>query len=183
MIWSAGGGFNAARGYAAFHHGLEQVDAGKFDRPRYVEHAPACCALIRRDVFERVGLIDPRYFIYLDDTDFSYRALLAGVKTMYLPDAKVLHKASSLTGGPESEICLRYRTRNQVYFMLKHLGLMRSLFFIPAYQGWLVYQWLRHSNRSKFWLRERAVLEGLRLWRMAHTAEREMTLVASGHAN
>src|SRR6185312_14733308 len=149
VIWSAGGGFNPARGYAAFHYGLEQEDAGNYDRPKLVQHAPACCALIRRDVFERVGMIDPRYFIYLDDTDFSYRALLADVRTMYLPDAKVLHKASSLTGGPESEICLRYRTRNQVYFMLKHLGLMRSLFFIPAYQVWLLYRSFQQSEWSK----------------------------------
>ena len=182
VIWSAGGGFNPARGYAAFHHGLEQEDAGNYDQPRVVQHAPACCALIRRDVFERVGMIDPRYFIYLDDTDFSYRALLAGVQTVYVPDAKVLHKASSLTGGPESEICLRYRTRNQVYFMLKHLGLMRSLFYIPAYQIWLLYQSFRQSEWSKLWLRERALLEGLRLWRLA-TAERQMTLVATGRAN
>ena len=183
VIWSAGGGFNPSRGYAAFHHGFEQPDAGNFDQARAVEHAPACCALIRREVFARVGMIDSRYFIYLDDTDFSYRALLAGVQTMYLPDATILHKASSLTGGPESEICLRYRTRNQVYFMLKHLGLMRALYFIPAYQIWLLCQLFRRSQWSKFWLRERALLEGLRLWRVAHTAERNMPLVASGHVN
>lgn len=164
VIWSAGGAFNASRGYTAFHHGLEQPDAGTFDQPRIVEHAPACCSLIRVEVFERIGLMDPKYFIYLDDTDFSYRALRAGVRTMYLPDARVLHKASSLTGGPESPICLRYRTRNQVYFMLKHLGVLRSLFYVPAYQLWLIYQWLRRSDRSKFWLRERALVEGLRLW-------------------
>ncbi|HEX7893201.1 MAG TPA: glycosyltransferase family 2 protein [Terriglobales bacterium] len=182
LIWSAGGGFNAARGYAAFHYGLEQEDTGNYDQPRVVQHAPACCALIRREVFERIGMIDPRYFIYLDDTDFSYRALLAGVRTMYLPEAKVVHKASSLTGGPESEICLRYRTRNQVYFMLKHLGLLRSLFFIPAYQIWLLYQSFRQSQWSKFWLRERALLEGLRLWHLAHS-DPSVTPLASGHAN
>lgn len=170
VIWSAGGGFNPSRGYAAFHYGLEQPDAGKFDQPRTVEHAPACCSLIRVGVFERIGMMDARYFIYLDDTDFSYRALLAGVRTVYLPSARVLHKASSLTGGAESEICLRYRTRNQVYFMLKHLGVLRSLFFIPAYQIWLFYQSLHRKSRSRFWLRERALFEGLRLWHSAHAA-------------
>src|SRR5690348_580985 len=59
VIWSAGGGFHPARGYAAFHYGLEQEDAGNYDQPKLVQHAPACCALIRRDVFERVGMIDP----------------------------------------------------------------------------------------------------------------------------
>lgn len=170
VIWSAGGGFNPSRGYAAFHYGLEQPDTGEFDHPRTVEHAPACCSLIRVDVFERIGMMDPRYFIYLDDTDFSYRALVGGLRTVYLPEARVLHKASSLTGGAESEICLRYRTRNQVYFMLKHLGLLRSLFFIPAYQIWLFYQSLRRKSRSRFWLRERALFEGLRLWHSAHAA-------------
>lgn len=171
VIWSAGGGFKPSRGYAAFHYGLEQADTGNFDQPRIVEHAPACCALIRVDVFERIGMIDPNYFIYLDDTDFSYRALHADVRTMYLPDARVLHKASALTGGPDSEICLRYRTRNQVYFMLKHLGVLRSLFFIPAYQVWLLYRSLHRKSQSGFWLRERALFEGLRLWHSAHAGK------------
>src|SRR5438132_4827537 len=121
-IWSAGGGFNPLKGYAGFHYGVNQIDHGQFDEPREVEHAPACCLLVRKEVFARIGLMDDRYFVYLDDTDFCFRSKRAGLVVVYLPSATLLHKASSLTGGQGSDFCVRYLTRNQIYFMLKHLG-------------------------------------------------------------
>ncbi len=165
-IWSAGGGFNPLKGYAGFHYGLGQIDRGQFDEARSVKHAPACCLLIRKEVFEQIGLMDDLYFVYLDDTDFCYRAMRAGLKLVYLPSANLLHKASSLTGGPESEFSVRYRTRNQIYFILKHLGPWRGLYYLPAFQ---LYQLAKLVSRkidiSGFFVREKAFWEGLRVWR------------------
>lgn len=164
-IWSAGGGFNSLKGYAGFHFGLDEFDAGQFDQPRLVEHAPACCLLVRKQVFERIGLMDPRYFVYLDDTDFCYRANRAGFKIIYLPGATLFHKASALTGGPESKFSVRFRTRNQVYFMLKNLGFWRGLFYLPAFQ---LYQLVKLISRKidlpGFALRQKAFVEGFRVW-------------------
>jgi hypothetical protein len=165
-IWSAGGGFNPWKGYAGFHYGLGEPDCGQYNLPRTVEHAPGCCALVRSSVFSAIGLMDSLYFVYLDDTDFCYRAKEAGLKIIYLPAAILLHKASSLTGGPESVFSVRFRTRNQIYFMLKHLGVWRSLYYLPAFQ---VYQLakllLRKIDFAGFLLRERAFFEGLAVWR------------------
>jgi hypothetical protein len=165
-IWSAGGGMVPGRGYAGFHHGYDEIDNGQFDLPRLVDHAPACCLLIRRNVFERIGMMDSRYFTYVEDTDFSYRAKMAGIKLMYLPSAKLLHKAHSLTGGLFSDFMMRYTTRNRIYFMLKHFGPWRGLYYVPAYQIHLLFQLLsRRVKPSMFWLREKAFFEGLALWR------------------
>ncbi|MBZ5501602.1 MAG: glycosyltransferase family 2 protein, partial [Acidobacteriia bacterium] len=136
------------------------------DAARVVDHAPACCLLVRKEVFARIGLMDSRYFVYLDDTDFCYRAKRAGLRLFYLPSARLLHKASSLTGGPESDFSVRYRTRNQIYFMLKHLGLWRGLYYLPAFQIFLVLKLIfREIDLSGFFLREKAFAEGLRVWR------------------
>ena len=136
-IWSAGGGFNSHRGYAGFHHGYDEIDHGQFEVPRQVDHAPACCLLIRKEVFEKIGFMDSRYFTYVEDTDFSYRAKRAGLTLMYLPSARLLHKAHSLTGGLFSDFMMRYTTRNRIYFMLKHFGPWRGLYYVPAYQAHL----------------------------------------------
>lgn len=166
IIWSAGGGFNPLKGYAGYHYGLGQTDRGQFDVVRNVDHAPACCLLVRKEVFVRIGFMDSRYFVYLDDTDFCYRAKRAGLKLLYLPSAKLLHKVSSLTGGPESAFSVRYRTRNQIYFMLKNLGLWRGLYYLPAFQIFLVLKLIaRTIDVSGFFLREKAFVEGLRVWR------------------
>ena len=166
VIWSAGGGFNPWKGYAGYHYGVGQTDRGQFDVPRSVDHAPACCLLVRKEVFAKIGLMDSRYFAYHDDTDFCYRAKRAGLKLIYLPSAKLLHKASSLTGGPESNFSVRYRTRNQIYFMLKHLGLWRGLYYLPAFQAFLLWRLIsREIDLPGFYLREKAFAEGLRVWR------------------
>lgn len=170
IIWSAGGGMDPRKAYSGFHYGYGEIDAGQYDTPRLVGHAPACCLLIRREVFDRIGMMDDRYFTYVEDTDFSYRAMKAGMKLMYLPSATLLHKAHSLTGGLFSDFMMRYTTRNRIYFMLKHFGPWRGLYYVPAYQAHLFLQLILHKVKpSMFWLREKAFFEGLRLWRESIT--------------
>ncbi len=48
-------------------------------------------ALIRREVIERVGLLDEGYFMYFEDVDYCRRARAAGFKVLYWPDAQVIH--------------------------------------------------------------------------------------------
>jgi GT2 family glycosyltransferase len=166
MIWSAGGTFRPSRGYAPLHHGVSQIDEGQFDVPRQVEHGPACCLLLRREVFDRIGILDNRFFLCLDDADLCYRAMRAGFKLFYIPSATLLHKASSSTGGPTSDTNARYGTRSHVIYMLKHMGVWRGLFFLPAYQVYLLMKLLTGRMKlSRFVLREKAFVEGLRIWK------------------
>lgn len=168
IIWSAGGGLNALKGYTGFHHGHGEPDRGQFDTPRFVDHAPACCLLVRSPVFERIGFFDEHFFVYLEDTDFCYRAKAAGMKLLYLPNATLLHKASTLTGGVRSEFTVRSLARNQIYFLLKHFGRWSLLYYFPAFQ---IYQLSRllfwRISFSGFWLRQKAFAEGVKLWRSA----------------
>jgi GT2 family glycosyltransferase len=165
IIWSAGGGFYPSRGYASHLYGHGEIDRGQWDMPRLVDNAPTTCLLLRKKVFETIGIMDSRYFAYVEDTDLCYRARRAGLKLMYFPSAIVLHKAHSLTGGLLSDFMMRYTTRNRVYFMLKHLGPLRGLYYVPAYQAYLFLQFLsRKIGVSMFWLREKAFFEGIRLW-------------------
>ncbi|HZP63022.1 MAG TPA: glycosyltransferase family 2 protein [Terriglobales bacterium] len=169
-IWSAGGGFNPWRGYSGFHYGVGQEDDGQFDTPRLVDHAPACCLLVRKEVFARIGLIDEHFFVYVEDTDFSYRAKRAGLKLLYYPFAVLLHKASTLTGGTTSDFTVRYCTRNQVYFMLKHFGLWRALYYLLLFEIYQAFKLLAHKvSFSGFWLRQKAFAEGFRVWRQSVT--------------
>ncbi len=49
------------------------------------------CVLIRREVFQAVGLLDDGYFMYFEDVDYCRRARQAGWKILYWPHAKVVH--------------------------------------------------------------------------------------------
>jgi GT2 family glycosyltransferase len=47
--------------------------------------------VVRREVLDRVGLMDETYFMYGDDIDWCYRIKHAGWKVYYLPEAEVIH--------------------------------------------------------------------------------------------
>jgi GT2 family glycosyltransferase len=156
-IWAAGGTFQPRLGYRTIHLGQREIDRGQYDLVRLVTYVPTCCVLITKEVFEKVGFMDERYFVYADDTDFMYRAMKAGIKLMYLPEAKLLHKVGSLSGGEESPFAIQYGTRNRMFFLLKHFGvayalpwmLARQLYyfgkFIMARKG---VEWLLLKERS-----------------------------------
>jgi len=125
-FWCAGGRFQPLLGYDIRHDGEGERDIGQFDTPRPITYTPTCCLMVRGIVFDRVGLMDPRYFVYADDVDFLYRCLKSDISLWYVPEVKLWHKVSSLTGGM-SDFMVRYSTRNRVYFLRKHLPFLLSL--------------------------------------------------------
>jgi len=58
--------------------------------PSRVDWALGACLMVRREVFDRIGLLDER-FAYHDDTDFCYRARKAGYDTLFFPQITVVH--------------------------------------------------------------------------------------------
>ena len=54
--------------------------------------------LIRREVFESVGLYDENFFFYFEETDLCLRAARAGFQTWYLPGSRVEHIGAASSG-------------------------------------------------------------------------------------
>lgn len=67
---------------------LKNLDLTK---PQAVDWIMGSCLLIRREVLDRVGLFDERFFMYFEDTDLCRRINNAGFKVVYLPSALVIH--------------------------------------------------------------------------------------------
>ncbi len=74
-----------------FCRGLGLPAAG-FDAPATVASVSGCAFMIRRDVLERIGGFDGDYFTYVEDSDLSLRAGLAGYRIAYAPKSIVYHK-------------------------------------------------------------------------------------------
>lgn len=56
-----------------------------------VQAVSGACMLVRREVFNQVGLLDEHYFAYQEDSDLCYRARQTGWEVYYLPEARVTH--------------------------------------------------------------------------------------------
>jgi GT2 family glycosyltransferase len=167
-IWAAGGEFQPWLGYRVRHLGLNEPDTGQYDSARLVTYLPTCCVLIRKAVFDQIGLMDSRYFVYVDDVDFMYRALLAGQKLLYVPGTTLFHKVGQLTGGAESPFTIRFCTRNRVFFLLRHLGILRSAPILLAYQAYVAAGVLfGRFSLAAFRIKQRAIFEGFSLWHHA----------------
>lgn len=52
--------------------------------------------LVRKDVFEKIGLLDENMNIFSQDIDFGYRAMKEGIETAFV-DVPVVHHTSSTT--------------------------------------------------------------------------------------
>lgn len=162
VIWCAGGTFLKNRGWAALHYGVGERDSERFGVDREVEYSPTCCALIDASVFAAIGMMDERYFVYYDDTDFFFRAFRRGIRMMYLGGLFLNHKVSSLTGGGGlSNFAVRYMNRNRTYFLRKHT----SGFALALWMAHLRAQLLRDRvrgklDRDKYGIALRAISEG-----------------------
>jgi GT2 family glycosyltransferase len=168
VFWCAGGRFQPWLGYRSQHDGIDQKDNGQYDQPRRVTYTPTCCLLTRRSVFDQVGFMDGRYFVYGDDNDFLYRCLKQGLELCYLPDAKLWHKVNSLTGST-SDFTVHYCTRNRIFFMKKNLPLWQAWLGYWAYRAYFLLVFLIHRNtRKQYKFRVASAKEG---WERMPTRE------------
>ncbi|MFH1734718.1 MAG: glycosyltransferase family 2 protein [bacterium] len=98
MIWFGGGVIKPAFGYVR-HLGLRQPDEGHCDQPGEASFLTGCCLLIKREVIEKVGLLDEGFYLYSEDADYCLRAAKTGYKLYYEPRSRIYHKVSRSTGG------------------------------------------------------------------------------------
>lgn len=104
----------------AYHYGKGENDTGQWDNPRTVEYVTGAAMAFRRDVLERVGLLDEDFWPgYFEDTDFCSRVRKAGYEVWYTPDAVVLHRETTSFVDPAILSCHYHRGR--LRFLLKHL--------------------------------------------------------------
>jgi GT2 family glycosyltransferase len=102
-----------------------------------VDIVNGCCMMIGRRVFERIGLIDERFFLIHEESDFCLRAQQAGFRCGVLGEALVWHKGSSSFKRTGKQIQRYYDARNLYLLLRKHAavsGRMRG-----AWQSRLTY--------------------------------------------
>ncbi len=119
VLWYAGGSIDWTS-LSTFHRGVDELDTGQFDSQRESEYATGCCVLIPRVVFETVGLLDKRFFLYFEDVDYSLRAKEAGFPLYFESSAILWHKNAGSSGGAGGNVSEYYQTRNQFLFALLH---------------------------------------------------------------
>ena len=74
--------------------------------------APGAAPLFRRERFDALGGYEDRFFLYYEDIDLAFRALLRGWRAVVVPGARVEHDL----GGSGTRARVRFHVaRNQVW--------------------------------------------------------------------
>jgi hypothetical protein len=148
IISVAGIELNMTKG--TYHRlGALEVDEGQFKVVRTVDYLEGSCILIRREVLEKVGMLNPRYFAYWEEADLCIRGLRAGYRSVFVPSSKIWHKVSS---SADSSVKLYYMTRNRLWFMRTHATkgqLLHFMIYFFAFQFWKTLAWFTMQKDAK----------------------------------
>jgi hypothetical protein len=110
-IWYGGGKLIPWRGLAIHEQKGLVVEPSSLNGPRKVSFVTGCMLLFRASLLEEIGYIDERFFMYLDDVEWSARILAKGYDLLYVPKAVIYHK---VLGEKESAFKLYYSVRNRL---------------------------------------------------------------------
>lgn len=130
-IWFGGGAIQWLR-FRAIH-----IAPRSRTTPFETGFLSGCAPLIRREVFESVGLFDEHFFLYYEDADLSLRAKQQGFLTVIHPHSRVSHSEES-RHNPEKTYWL---IRSGLFFFRKHSPALQSIFFWTAF-------WIRRFRNS-----------------------------------
>lgn len=146
----------------ASHVGSREIDRGHYENIREIDCVQGSCLLVKRNVIEQIGLLDERYFGYWEEVDYCVRAKKAGYKIVYVPAAKIWHKALQIAKNHEYHMA-----RNRFWFMKKHATrsqLVSFMLWFFIFELWFqsgVYL-LYHRDWKLFVSLYRGIIHGLR---------------------
>jgi len=108
--------FPKSRRFGRYH--LSYLDENKTHE---VDVLAGAFMLIRREIFDKTGLLDETFFMYGEDIDLSYRIKQKGYKNYYFPGTTIIHyKGESTKKGSVNYV--KYFYKAMVIFVRKHFS-------------------------------------------------------------
>jgi GT2 family glycosyltransferase len=118
-IWFAGAKFDmqicsvASREFDEIH---QRKDYGPIES----DYITGCALMVKKEVVEKIGHLNERFFLYWEDVDWGLRAMKAGFKNVVVPRAQIWHKISVSAGGPDSPLKAYHKTRSHLLMAELH---------------------------------------------------------------
>jgi hypothetical protein len=106
--------------------------------------------MVRKEVFDQVGVLDEGYFMYYEEMDLCLRAHRAGWQCWYVPQSRVVHlvgQASGVTGADRGRKRMpRYWFESRRHFFLKMHGrcykVLADLSWTMGFALWRLRRWI-----------------------------------------
>jgi hypothetical protein len=90
------------------------------DHAQPVDWLTGACLLTRRAVWDQIGPLDDRFFMYSEELDWCRRAAAAGWHCLYVPDAHVVHYEGQSSGQVVARRQYLFNTSKVLYWQKHH---------------------------------------------------------------
>jgi len=123
-LWRLATEYLFLRKLAPHSRALNAFYAGDFrhDETRDVESLYGAALMVRCEAADAVGLFDEDFFMFSEETDWTYRFLQAGWRVVFVADAEFVHVGGATHGGRLYVENLRGILR----FLAKHRGMREA---------------------------------------------------------
>lgn len=115
---------------------------------REIDWAYGAVILFSREVYDKVGILDDRYYIYAEEMDFFMRVQKAGYKSVFLPDVHIIHYGKSSSRQRRAEMfIMNYKS----FYMFLRKNYPPHVY--PIYRArtvFYLYLWLLKFNTDVF---------------------------------
>jgi GT2 family glycosyltransferase len=162
-IWYGGGEINWKRFSGVHYTNNSKDNFSNQNLATTVSFASGCLMLIKREVFEKLGLLPEEYFMYYEDLDFCAKIYNNGYSIIYNPQCKIYHKVSADKGKEESAFIVECYTRSRLIFMNKYKNKFGMKVYVKAILFFYVTRLLIMANylRIKRFDKIKALIKGL----------------------
>lgn len=131
-LWYAGGYWDA-RTLSFGEHGAGEIDRGQHDLITETEWVIGCAMFIRAEVFRKIGLLEPKFFLNNEEIDFCSRTRRSGFLCAYVPGARLWHKISVSFGGEDSPLKEYFSARNRLLWAQRNAAMeLRSRIYLRS---------------------------------------------------
>jgi GT2 family glycosyltransferase len=107
---------------------LYRMDDWPIDKSRAVDVVQGAALLIRREVIEKVGVLDTDYYIYSEEVDLCYRIRRSGWHIYWVPTSVVIHYGGQSTQQIAAAMFLQLYRSKVIYFRKNHGALTAQIY-------------------------------------------------------
>jgi GT2 family glycosyltransferase len=159
--------------------GRGELDEGQHDCVTKVDSVCGGAMCLRASTLKRVGLFDPSFFCYWEDTDLCVRIRQSGHQVVCDGRSKIYH-LGNFTACLASRLWLYCGTRNYLWFAKRHgfgaAALRLKIKRMPRTLGWLLLKARRGRSAGAYF---RGLLHG---WRQSPLSDEKLVADSFSHS-
>jgi len=162
IVWYGGGDINIVRGKQRTVDFNKPASDDGANKSRYVTFASGCAMMFKRDILEKAGGFDSRFFMYVEDLELCMRIKKMGYKIWYTASTQILHKVHASSDNsvktlpalhpdnPKLPFYMYHMVKNMLLTMNGHLTKKQWLKFLATYMSIMSYKNMIFFLKGRF---------------------------------